>query len=271
MIHKRLLAITFTLLAPICGFTGAQPMTDDNPTRSTLASYHWNLISAADANGIALQDLTPPAPAVTDTTTIPVRKRLTLDFTATNISISGGCNRMNGAYEITGDQLRVSMRRSTMMACEGDLMKMDASISQLLSAPAEFSFESTQVPQLLLTAANGTKLLFRGQATAETLYGSTGEILFLEVHPQLAACNHPMMPNHNCLKVREIRYGDNGVKIDPPGDWQLLYENIEGYTHQEGIRNVLRVKKFQRTQVPTDASSIAYELDMTVESEIVKP
>ena len=89
--------------------------------------------------------------------------------------------------------------------------------------------------------------------------------------PRRIPCNHPMIPNHRCLQVRELRYDANGVKQSPPGEWQPLYADIEGYRHEPGIRNVLRVKKFRRADVPADASSVVYVLDIVVESEVVNP
>ncbi len=74
-----------------------------------------------------------------------------------------------------------------------------------------------------------------------------------------------------CLQVRERKYGDNGVVTGPPGEWQPLYQSIEGYTHEAGIRNVLRVQRFNIKNPPADAPNTAYVLDMVVESEVVKP
>ena len=48
-------------------------------------------------------------------------------------------------------------------------------------------------------------------------------------------------------------------------------EGLDGYTHTPGVRNVLRIKRYQRTPVPADASAYLYVLDLVVESETVKP
>ena len=84
------------------------------------------------------------------------------------------------------------------------------------------------------------------------------------------ACSHGVIKDYQCLKVREIRYGDNGVKTYA-SDWQNFYSEIEGYKHEAGVRNVLRLQRYKRQNVPADASSFAYKLDMVVESETVKP
>ena len=73
-----------------------------------------------------------------------------------------------------------------------------------------------------------------------------------------------------CLKVRSVQYDSRGLKTEV-GPWQLFYTEIEGYRHEPGVRNVLRVQRYERKQVPADASRYVYVLDMVVESEIVKP
>src|SRR3546814_13619506 len=78
-----------------------------------------------------------------------------------------------------------------------------------------------------------------------------------------------MMPDYKCLQVREIRYDDSGVK-QPPGEWEAFYGDIEGFEFRAGERKVLRLKQFdQPDPVPADASSVAYVLDLVVESGLV--
>jgi hypothetical protein len=66
-----------------------------------------------------------------------------------------------------------------------------------------------------------------------------------------------------------MQYSSQGIK-QSAGEWQNYYGSIEGYTHQDGVRNVLRIKRFTRDQAPADASKHIDVLDMTVESEIVR-
>ena len=120
--------------------------------------------------------------------------------------------------------------------------------------------------------ADGSEWDLVGHATPETRYGSAGERLFLEVAPLKVACNHPLMPNATCLRVRDVRYGENGVKTGE-GEWRVFHGNIEGYEHREGTRNILRVNRYslaRNGQLPADAPSHAYVLDMVVESELTQ-
>lgn len=224
-----------------------------------LAGYRWKLESATDARGKRIDALFPGGD-----------RALTLKFESGNVGVTGGCNQLGGKYEVDAQgQLKTADLASTLMACDEPLMKADKAISDLLSKPQQARVEESAPPRLRLVSASGENSSWIGEATAETRYGGPGETVFLEVAPQRIACNHPLIPNHQCLQVREIRYAENGVKQSPPGEWQPLYEGIDGFEFREGERRVLRLKKFERDPVPADASSIAYVLDMVVESEIV--
>jgi len=59
--------------------------------------------------------------------------------------------------------------------------------------------------------------------------------------------------------------------VGTPGEWKPLTVNIEGFTHRKGVRNVLRVKQFQRPASAAGSPSKLYVLDLVVESENVKP
>jgi hypothetical protein len=71
--------------------------------------------------------------------------------------------------------------------------------------------------------------------------------------------------------VRELHYDTQGLRSGTPGPWQVLAQEIEGFSHRPGEHNVLRVKRYTLHDdtlhhVPADAPSVAYELDMVVES-----
>ena len=116
-------------------------------------------------------------------------------------------------------------------------------------------------------AANAGR--FEGAPTAATRFGGPAERVFLEVGPETRPCSHPLIPDKQCLQVREVRFDENGLRVGEPGEWQNFFDEIEGYTHQPGVRNVLRIDRYTRANVPADASRYAYVLDMVVESEQV--
>ena len=148
-------------------------------------------------------------------------------------------------------------------------MELDAAIASRLQGTLQTRLRRGEAPQLELVAANGDTLVFNRTPTPQTRYGSEGTTVFFEVAPQRKPCSHPLIPNMQCLLVREVHYDERGLKTGTPGEWQPLYQEIEGYTHTPGTRNVLPLKKFDVTNPPPDASSVAYTLDMVVESEVV--
>lgn len=221
-----------------------------------LPGYHWVLGEATAVDGARLDALFP----------VP-GKPLQLDFAAGRVSVSNACNRIGGSYAIDGDRLSVGHLMQTEMACaDAALMRVDAEISERLQSGGTLRFEPGDV--LVLATPVGEHLRFTGKPTADTRYGGPGERVFLEVAAQRVPCHHAMIPDYRCLHVREITYADDGTKASE-GEWQFLYQDIEGYVHEPGIRNVLRLKRYKVANPPADGSSVAYVLDMVVESEIV--
>ena len=225
-----------------------------------LDAYHWRLTNAQDKGGQAIAALAPDP-----------KRPLQLDFDGKRVSVSGGCNRGNSSYTRDAKAVTFGDMARTLMACPGTrLMELDGAIDERLRGALPARIEGgAEAPRLLLTAANGDRLRFEGVPTPATRYGGEGATVFFEVAPQRAPCSHPLIPNMQCLQVRERRYEANGLPITTDATWQPLSQDIEGYRHEPGVRNVLRVKKYAIKNPPADASSVAYVLDMVVESEIV--
>jgi heat shock protein HslJ len=223
-----------------------------------LSSYHWQLSEAKDAQGKRI-----------DALFVSTDKPLQLDFIDGRLGVSNSCNRMSGTYSIQHGRLNIEPMVATQMACaDGKLMALDREAGQRLEGALTFEQAGDT---LALTTASGDTLLFKGQATAETRYGVPGETMFLEVAAQTKPCSHPLIPDAQCLQVREVRYDAQGLKTSADGTFENFYGNIQGYTHEPGIRNVLRVKRYTLKHPPADGSSLAYELDMAVESESQTP
>ena len=229
-----------------------------NNLEQTLERYRWTLKSATDSQNHRIDVLSPREdhPVV-------------LGFSDTRLNIQGPCNRIIATYRISAArQLTVNGGpASTMMACDPALMSGDAALSDLLARPLTVEIDNGPSPQLRLLSANKT-LTFIGQATPEALYGA-GTRIFLEVSAQEVACEHPPAPQTHCLQVRERHYDEQGLIVGTPGEWRPLYENIEGFTHKEGMRNVLRINRFDRNPAPVGTSPTVYVLDLIIESEVV--
>lgn len=270
---KTLLALLLPLALAACAAgtpedaapaeTGAA--TDDaapaGDVAATLPRYHWRLQDAKAAEGSRIDALF----ARDD-------KPLTLDFADGRIGIGNACNRIGGSYALQGGKLVVRQLVSTMMACaDPKLMALDREAVSRLEGELDIALQGGDTPRLTLTTASGDALAFEGEPTAETRYGSAGETVFLEVAAQTRPCTHPLIPDMQCLQVRELQYDANGLRQGTPGEFQHFYGQIEGYMHEPGVRNVLRVKRYRIANPPADAPDTAYVLDMVVESENTRP
>jgi heat shock protein HslJ len=247
--------------SPSEGSSSMPTTTATSPASSlTLPAYYWRLVSATDASGKSIPALQPG-----------VEHQLRLAFTKDALNIRGGCNTQFGGYRYQNGVLQVANLASTMKACEQSLMQLDAEINERLKGDLRATLSGdTHEPALELAAKDGTVLKFVGEPTPETLYGSAGEIMFLEVAAKKAECSHPMIPNYQCLMVRERRYNEAGVQQPAQDKWHPLYQSIEGFEHQDGVRTVLRVKRYDWKNPPADAPSKVYVLDMVVEQDASK-
>lgn len=221
-----------------------------------LQDHRWTLQAATDADGQPIAALLPPGHA------------FVLRFEGERLHVTGGCNSMNGGWRLSPQRrLDVSRLAATMMACEPALMQADAALAKVLAQPLDVLVAPGVEPTLRLRSAERQTLYFGGQRTPQSLYGEPTRI-FLEVAPQTVDCVSGVQRTQ-CLQVRERRFDAQGLRIDPPGPWQVFHGSIDGYTHHSGVRNVLRINRFTRPQPPADASRYVYVLDLVVESETV--
>lgn len=225
-----------------------------------LPKYHWQLASAADAQGQRIEALLarPEQP-------------VTLDFASGKVGISNTCNRMGGSYKPGNRKVTIGKLASTMMACaDPKLMALDREVGKRLEGDLGLRMATGETRQIELKTASGDVLVFVGVPTTATRYRGQGERVFLEVAARTRPCSNPPGPDKQCLQVREIKYDDNGLKIGTPGAFENFHGEIEGYVHRSGERNVLRVYRYAIKNPPAAAPSPAYVLDMVVESDAAK-
>lgn len=226
-----------------------------------LGQYHWQLIEATNSKGTRIDALFARAD-----------KPVQLDFSADRLTVVNSCNNMGGGYSIRKGRLQMGPMTSTMMACpDAALAALDDALAQRLKGSLELSLQAGgNAAHLQLVTDSGDTLSFTGLPTAQTRFGGPGETAFLEVAAQTVPCNQPLIPGKQCLLVRERHFDEHGLPAGTPGAWQPLSQDIEGYTHAPGIRNVLRVKRYTVRNPPADGPSVAYVLDLVVESEKVQ-
>lgn len=222
-----------------------------------LQDHHWTLESASDAAGRPIEGL------------LPAGRPIVMDFIEARLSIRGACNQMNGRWRLSPQsQLMIGRLAGTMKACEPALMTADSLLAAALEQPLAVELTRGATPGLRLASASQQVLAFRGEPTLRSLYGAPKR-LFLEVAAQTVDCKLPPGAAGSCLQVREVRFDDKGLRKGPPGPWRPFGETIDGYTHTPGVRNVLRVDRYERKPAPSGRPSVAYVLDLVVESETV--
>jgi heat shock protein HslJ len=259
-LHARLLLwVALGLAAATAALAQTEPNrrgADPAVVRS-LRSKLWTLQSGSEAAGTPIDGLMVPGHS------------FQMRLQDARVSVQGGCNTMNGSWRLSPQgQLMLGRLAATMKACDAPLMKADAALSAVLAQPLQVTLPPGDRPTLRLVSPSGQTLVFGGQPTRESLYGKATRI-FLEVAPQTVDCVSGVMRGQ-CLQVRERRFDAQGLRIEPPGEWRIFHGDIEGYTHQSGVRSVLRVNRYERPKpLPADASRYVYVVDLMIESELV--
>ena len=229
-----------------------------------LQSHHWSLQKALTSQGA--EDGQWFLPAMNG----HPEYRVALDFSRDQrVNVGRLCNNMSGSYELSGSNIQIARMMASMMACnDAALMKLERSVAQQLPQAVTWQILNPAQPTLELTFDGGAVWLLKGVPTYEALYGPSQQV-FLEVGPKKVACSQPLTPDAVCLQVRDVTYNAQGIK-QSTGDWVNYYGAIEGYKHQDGVRNILRLKRFTRDKVSADSSRYVDVLDLVVESEVVQ-
>jgi heat shock protein HslJ len=220
----------------------------------SLQDNVWTLQSGSEASGQPIDGLMVPGQA------------FMLRFDGARLAVKGGCNNMSGSWRLSPQgQLMVGRLAATMKACEAALMQADRALSAVLAQHLQVQLQPGASPSLRLVSPGRQTLVLAGQPTLESLYGAPTRI-FLEVAAQTVPCQPGAGAPTQCIQVRERKYDEKGLRVGTPGEWRAFYDRIDGYTHTAGVRNVLRIDRYTRAQVPADASAYLYVLDMVVES-----
>ncbi len=243
--------VTLAKLAPVPpdARTGMAEMLED---------HRWTLTAATDAGNQPLASLFPAAD-----------RPFVFGFAGSRLTVDGGCNGLRGSFQLGADDVLTPGRlASTMMACEPPLMAAETALAGVLATPLELALVQGPEPTLAMLAESGETLLLTGRLTPEARYGPATTV-FLEVGPQRLPCDHSPSGDGLCLQAREIAFDEQGLRAGTPGAFRPFPATIDGFTHQPGTRNVLRVKRFQPGGTQGDPANAVFVLDLTVESATV--
>jgi heat shock protein HslJ/uncharacterized lipoprotein NlpE involved in copper resistance len=225
-------------------------------TAEMLANHRWTVVDARDPDNQRIAALFPAADR-------PFR----ISFAGGSLHADGGCNGLRAGYTLdTAGVLSLVGGASTMMACDASLMEADAALARVLQSPLRTAIVGGLEPALALRASEGSVLVLRGELTHEARLGEPTRV-FLEVAAETVACDSGPRADGQCLQVREISFDEQGLPVGEPSEWRPFMQEIEGYQHQAGIRNVLRLKRFAAGAGAADG---VYVLDLVVQSEVVE-
>lgn len=244
-----------------------QASVTDMTLKNILPRFDWHLVIANDSHDKTLSGvITQGHPPIT------------LRFDSNQLlSVTNTCNQLSAGFSINeGDNgLVIGQVAQTMRACiDPDMALKDDAMIALLSNLTEsrvVSAQNEKTPELILTDKNGNRFVFTGVMTPEAYFNQTGEVMFLEVSAETVACDLPEA-NSQCLQIREIQYDENYRQIIPNETWIAYPNQIAGYTHTAGTRNIIRVKRFvhdENTPKDTTKPNPFYSLELVVEASNV--
>ncbi|HET7235493.1 MAG TPA: META domain-containing protein [Actinomycetota bacterium] len=132
------LVAMLAILLVACG--GDDDGGSDEQDPANLEGKSWVLTQMLDAQG--------------DTQIVDIG--VNAEFDGSSISGVSGCNRYNGSYEATGDQISFGPIGGTQMACEPDVMAIEARYLELLGGVASYRVEGRSMS---MNDAEGTPVL----------------------------------------------------------------------------------------------------------------
>lgn len=218
------------------------------PTTKSLAGYDWRLIKTDD-KAIA-----------------PFLATTTLSFKDDQLAFSVGCNRHLGSFSLDGSLLALDKTSLsiTRKACESSLHQAENALtSSLTSAQLEFVADDKDANQAILTiSSQGKTSMWQGVKKPELLYGKPVTLFWeIDAKPVMCADN-----TKQCLKIRNVRYDNYGVKIGA-GAWQHFDGQIKGYEHDKGLNQIIRLKAYGNTATH---DTPVYIYDGVVESSLAQ-
>lgn len=165
LFHSQLTGCAITLAVGVIGLAIANPVFAQRSSSQTQSLQMAQSSSLAGnwrlANMTAADSPMPMLPAA----------ELTADFANGRISGSGGCNRFNGGYKTTGNQLSIGPLASTFQACEEGLMTQESNYLKALQAAQRYEMNQDGLQIFYKTDQGSGVLRFVAQDTRQDVRG----------------------------------------------------------------------------------------------------
>lgn len=213
------------------------PSAADSALAQALRGHHWRLQRAVDNHGGPIRRLF-----------VSTTPSLQLDFGDDGrVALSHACNPMGGAYSLEHNHLDIGRMASTRMACD-DVGRtgQERAAGSLLSGNFRLLLSGeSQALRLTLLRSDGTRLEFLGNENVPVIEDAPGEPVLFEIASHGHPCEHRQTSGQRCLRVREVRFGSDGMERVGDGRWQRLEAPIGGYDHIEGMHDIIRVRRYR--------------------------
>ncbi|WP_230656053.1 DUF4377 domain-containing protein [Psychrobacter sp. I-STPA10] len=277
MRHSKALLLT-TMIAAAATITGCQNTMNQtgNQTKQTatqpsvsqsqnitvaeLQRYNWTLVQATDSQNRQLKPLTA------------IKNQVQLKFTQQKntqlLNFSVGCNTMGAGYQLANNVIKVNDVMSTQMLCQ-DLDSAERLLNTLMQGSSQLSWQSGNTPILTQVTANHTTLTWQGELTAQAKYNQQGDTVYWAVKGNTKTCADGFGGTKPCLQIQPLSYNQQGQKT-AQGQWQLFNGTIEGYEHNQGNDQVLRLTRYVVNAPHVKGKQYAYVLDSVIESSVAQ-
>ena len=154
---RTMVALVVALALPLAACASSTDSGSGGDVPQSLAGTAWDLAQYAPAGAT---ELSPVPEGVTPTA----------EFTADQVSGSGGCNRFTGGYTTDGDTLTIGPLASTEMACVGDASTVEADYFARLGEVKTYAITDGT---LTLSDSAGQVVLSYTESVPVTLTGTT--------------------------------------------------------------------------------------------------
>jgi hypothetical protein len=180
-----------------------------------------------------------------------------IEFQGDRISANSGCNLGSSTFRFEADVLVVGPMATTRRACPGAAAAYEAAFFAFLGSRPHARFEADG-DELVLESSDGPNagsLRFRTQPMAS----ANAVEKFIYVASTRVPCAG--VGTMECLQVRE--------STSEP--WRAFHGEIIGFAPELGIEYRLRVLEEPLPNLPADAASKRWYLDLVVEQRVVTP
>lgn len=175
---------------------------------------------------------------------VPDPEKYTLTFFDDGtFGVKADCNTGIGSYSVSGNEIEFGPMALTLAMCPSD--SLSDQFIRLLGEVDTFGMQDGKLVFTLMESAG--EIRFQNGGMAEKPETPPQEVRVF-IGPVRVPCEGAAP--QECFQV----------KYTPEEEWQLFYDQIEGFRWEPGFSYELRVNVYQVENPPADASSLRYEL-----------